>query len=128
VFVVATCNDVNELPPEMLRKGRFDEVFFVDLPVAGEREEILALHLRRRERDPSSFDLAKLAEASEGFSGAELEEAVVAALYTAFAKDGELDASGLEAELRGTRPLSVLRRESVEALRRWAADRAVPAR
>jgi SpoVK/Ycf46/Vps4 family AAA+-type ATPase len=128
VFVVATCNRVQELPPELLRKGRFDEIFFVDLPTEEERREILALHLRLRERDPAGFDLERLAAAGEGFSGAELEQAIVAALYTAFAAGSRVTSDLLEEEIRGTRPLSVTRREEVEALRAWARERAVPAR
>lgn len=128
VFVVATCNRVHELPPELLRKGRFDEIFFVDLPTEEERGEILALHLRRRDREPDGFDLASLAQAAEGFSGAELEQAIVAALYTAFAEGGTLTTDVLEAEIRGTVPLSITRAEEVAALRTWAQGRAVPAR
>jgi hypothetical protein len=128
VFVVATCNAVHELPPEMLRKGRFDEIFFVDLPDEGERREILALHLEQRDRDPEAFDLDALARVSEGFSGAELEQAIVSALYTAFARGSDLTTDLLADEIGSTRPLSVTRREAVEALRAWARERAVPAR
>ena len=128
VFVVATCNRVQELPPELLRKGRFDEIFFVDLPTLEERKEILALHLSIRDRDPKAFDLERLAAASDGFSGAELEQAIVASLYTAFAGGSRLTTELLEEEIRGTRPLSVTRREEVDALRAWARERAVPAR
>jgi hypothetical protein len=127
VFVVATCNRVEQVPPELLRKGRFDEIFFVDLPDAKARAEILALHLLARGREPGTFDLPRLAELAEGFSGAELEQAVVSALYAAFAARGALDTDMLAAEIRGTRPLSVTRREDVEALRAWARGRAVPA-
>jgi MoxR-like ATPase len=127
VFVAATCNRVEDLPPEMMRKGRFDEVFFVDLPSEDERREILALHLRLRGRDPASFDVAALAEACEGFSGAEVEQAVVAGLYTAFARKEDLTTEVLRAEMAATVPLSVTRREEVEALRAWARGRAVPA-
>ncbi len=127
VFVAATCNRVDDLPPEMMRKGRFDEVFFVDLPTEAERREILALHLRARGRDPATFDLAALASACEGFSGAEIEQAVVAGLYTAFAQKGDLTTETVQAEMRATRPLSALRREDVEALREWARGRTVPA-
>jgi SpoVK/Ycf46/Vps4 family AAA+-type ATPase len=132
VFVAATCNRVEDLPPEMMRKGRFDEVFFVDLPTPSERAEILALHLRARGRDPASFDLEALAKASEAFSGAELEQAVVSGLYTAFAargdgKQGDLTTDLLRAELAATRPLAVTRAEEVAALRAWARGRAVPA-
>ena len=127
VFVVATANDVDRLPPELLRKGRFDEIFFVDLPEAAERRDILALHLARRDRDPERFDLDQLATAAEGFSGSELEQAVVAGLYTAFAKETDLDHETLVAEIESAVPLSVTLAERVETLRLWARGRAVPA-
>ncbi|MBK7907521.1 MAG: AAA family ATPase [Gemmatimonadetes bacterium] len=127
VFVTATSNDIANLPPEFIRKGRFDEVFFVDLPDAAARAEVLRIHLRRRRQDPSRFDLAALAGASEGFSGAELEQAVVAGLHVAFATKGTLDTEMLERELRGTKPLSGTMRERIAQLRDWAADRTVPA-
>lgn len=127
VFLVATCNDVGTLPPELMRKGRFDEVFFVDLPGAEERAEILRIHVRRRKRDASRFDLTALAAASEGFSGAELEQAIVAALHAAFSRKRDLSTDLILEELRSTRPLSVLRREEVDALRTWAAGRTVSA-
>jgi len=127
VFLVATANDVEQLPPELLRKGRFDEIFFVDLPSEEVRRDILAVHLRRRGRDPSGFDLAGLAAQAEGFSGAELEQAVISALYTAFADKAELTTAHLAAELAQTRPLSLTRAESIAALRAWAAPRTVPA-
>ena len=127
VFVVATANDVDRLPPELLRKGRFDEIFFVDLPEAAERRDILALHLARRGRDPERFDLDMLATAAEGFSGSELEQAVVAGLYTAFAEETDLDHETLVAEIESAVPLSVTLAERVETLRLWARGRAVPA-
>jgi SpoVK/Ycf46/Vps4 family AAA+-type ATPase len=127
VFLVATCNDVSQLPPELMRKGRFDEIFFIDLPDARERAAIFAIHLRRRERDPDLFDLPQLAAAAEGFSGAEIEQAVVAAMYAAFAAKREVDTELILAELSATRPLSITRGEDVAALRAWAATRAVPA-
>jgi len=127
VFVVATCNRVHELPPELLRKGRFDEIFFVDLPTEAERREILDLHLRRRGREPADFDLDALAAAAEGFSGAELEQVIVAALYSAFSDDGAFTTELLEQEIRTTHPLSVTRAEDVAALRAWAQGRARPA-
>ncbi|MFW6066786.1 MAG: AAA family ATPase [Myxococcota bacterium] len=127
VFVIATGNDVSQLPPELLRKGRFDEIFFLDLPTEEVRREILEVHLRRRDRDPAGFDLGALAAASDGFSGAELEQAVVSALYTAFSKDTDLTTELVLDEIRGTVPLSVTMAEKVEALRRWARTRAVPA-
>lgn len=127
VFVIATCNDVSELPPEMLRKGRFDEIFFVDLPSADTREEILALHLSRRGREPQSFDLAALAQASEGFSGSELEQAIVSALYAAYADNVDLTTLHIQQEMAATRPLSVTSAEKITRLRAWAEGRAVPA-
>jgi hypothetical protein len=127
VFVVATANQVQDLPPELLRKGRFDEIFFVDLPSAEARGQILATHLRRRGADPAGFDLPALAQASEGFSGAEIEQAIVAALYAAHAQGAALGNFQLRAELRQARPLSVLMHEQVQALRDWARERTVPA-
>ena len=127
MFVVATANDVTRLPPELIRKGRFDEIFFVDLPTPGEREAIFGIHLRRRSRDPATFDLARLAAASDGFSGAEIEGAVVSALYTTFAADEALSTDALLAELKATRPLSATMAERFAALREWAAERTVAA-
>ena len=127
VFVVATANDVSKLAPELLRKGRFDELFFVDLPNHETRKAILALHLRKRKRAPAQFDLESLARSSEGFSGAELEQAIVSGLYTAFAEGEDLTTELLEQELRLTVPLSVTMAEKLAALRNWAKARAVPA-
>lgn len=127
VFIVATANAVHELPPELLRKGRFDEIFFVDLPNAETRVELLQLHLAKRELDAEQFQLPALAAASDGFSGAEIEQAVVSGLYAAFAEHKPLDTDLLMAEIRATRPLSVLMAEQVQALRQWARPRTVPA-
>ena len=127
VFVAATCNDIQILPPELLRKGRFDEIFFVDLPDPEARREILRIHLEKRQRSAAEFDLEALAGGSEGFSGAELEQAIVAALYTAFSAQQELSTELLLAELGRTHPLAVTRREDVERLRAWARGRTVPA-
>ncbi len=127
VFVVATANNVNELPPELVRKGRFDEIFFVDLPSPQYRADILAIHLRRRSLEPGSFDLAQLATVTDGFSGAELEQGVVSALYAAHAMQQTVGTSHLLAEFRKTRPLSVVMSERVAALREWARNRTVPA-
>jgi hypothetical protein len=127
VFVVATSNDIGQLPPELTRKGRFDEIFFVDLPNAAERREIFAVHLRKRKRDPKLFDLAALTVAAEGFSGAEIEQAVVAGLYTAFSRGVEVTSTIIIEEMKATKPLSVTRAENVAALREWAHDRAVMA-
>ena len=127
VFLVATCNSVGELPPELMRKGRMDEVFFVDLPDASARADIFRLHLARRSEYPARFDLDQLAEASDGFSGAEIEAAVVSAIYETRAAGVPLDAGGVLVALRSTRPLSVVRGEEVAALREWASERCVPA-
>ncbi len=127
VCVVATANDIQALPPELLRKGRFDEIFFVDLPNDAARRSILAVHLARRRQDPAAFDLAALAAASEGFSGAEIEAAIVAALYSAFAEKTPLSAPHVLAEMQRTVPLSRTCRESIEELRLWARGRTVPA-
>ncbi len=123
VFVVATANDVHRLPPELLRKGRFDEIFFVDLPDPVGRREILAIHLSRRGQEPTGFDLDRLVAETHDFSGAELEQAVVAALFTAFAAERELDDDLLLGEVRATRPLAQTMAEKVEGLRTWAAGR-----
>lgn len=127
VFLVATANDVEALPVELLRRGRFDEVFFFDLPDAADRERIFTLHLARRERDPGAFDLAALAAATEGFSGAEIEGVVVAALYHAFGERQALTTAILIAEAEATRPLSTLRSEAITRLRAWGRDHARPA-
>jgi len=127
VFVVSTANEVTILPPEMLRKGRFDDIFFVDLPSERERKEIFEIHLRKRRRDPKKFDLKRLAVASEGFSGAEIEQAILAALYDAFDEGRELTNEDILRNLKQSIPLSQTMREKIESLRRWAADRARPA-
>ncbi len=127
VFIAATSNNISALPPELLRKGRFDEIFFVDLPDAGARAELFGIHLKRRGRDVALFDLAALAKASEGFSGAEIEQAIVAGMYTAFSKKQPLSTEILLDELAATRPLAVTRSEDISAQRAWARERAVPA-
>ena len=127
VFTVATANAVQELPAELLRKGRFDEIFFVDLPQESVREEIFALHLTRRKLDPASFDLSALGVASEGFSGAEIEQTIVSSLYDAASNGTAPDQAALINALQQTRPLSVLMHEQVEALRTWAQGRCVAA-
>jgi SpoVK/Ycf46/Vps4 family AAA+-type ATPase len=127
VFVIATANDISRLPPELLRKGRFDEIFFVDLPDAPVRKDIFAVHLTRRSRAPAGFDLDALANATDGFSGAEIEQVVISALYTAFSEGADLDTDLLLREIEGTRPLSVTLGEKITELRAWAKDRAVPA-
>ncbi|MCG8405258.1 MAG: AAA family ATPase [Phycisphaerales bacterium] len=127
VFLVATANDIEALPPELLRKGRFDEIFFVDLPSDTVRAEILAIHLRKRGRDPAGFDLKLLARKSEGFSGAELEQAIISSLHEAFATGTELDTDRIVKVIESSPPLSVTQAERIVTLQRWAKDRCVPA-
>jgi SpoVK/Ycf46/Vps4 family AAA+-type ATPase len=127
VFVVATANDITALPPELVRKGRFDEIFFVDLPNLNTRTEILRIQAARRGILLDAQALAALARASEGFSGAEIEQAIVATLYSARAKHAVPDAQLLQSEVAATRPLAVVMAESVTAVREWAKDRTVPA-
>lgn len=125
VFVVATANDIARLPPEMVRKGRFDEIFFVDLPSPQNRRDILVIHLRKRGLDPAQFDLDALAAATQGFSGSEIEQAIVSAMYAAHAQGSGLSQANLLAEIRQTRSLSVVMAEKVEELRTWAEGRTV---
>jgi SpoVK/Ycf46/Vps4 family AAA+-type ATPase len=127
IFIVATANNIEALPPELMRKGRFDEVFFVDLPDTASRRKILEIHLRRRNRDPKHFALDKIAAATEGFSGAELEQLIVSSMYTAFSQGAELSDEFLLTERQTTNPLSTLMRERICNLREWAKDRCVPA-
>ncbi|HEV8632102.1 MAG TPA: hypothetical protein VGV61_17440, partial [Thermoanaerobaculia bacterium] len=126
VFVAATANDLGAVPPELLRKGRFDEIFFIDLPAAAERREILAIHLRLRKQDVGRFDLDELALLTDGFSGAELEQAVVAALYGMLA-DGatSLTPERLRQEIAATAPLATTQRERIAVLRNDARGRFV---
>ena len=126
VFVVATANDIATLPPELVRKGRFDEIFFVDLPRSNVRAKIFAIHLSNREQSLQDFDIERLAAASKGFSGAEIEQAIVSALYAAHAKREPLSTGHILDEIARTRPLSVVMAERIEAMRSWAAGRTVP--
>ena len=127
VFVMATANRVERLPGEFLRKGRFDEIFFVDLPNQEEREQIFQIHLSKRRQDIERFDLQQLANVCEGFSGAEIEQAIVAAMYEAFAQGREFTQLDIIAASRATLPLSKTMTEQVTALRDWARQRARPA-
>ena len=127
VFVAATCNNVTVLPPELIRKGRFDELFFVDLPNQSERKQIFAIHLARRKRNPAEFDLDRVAAAARGYSGAEIDAAVQTALYAAFSSKQTVSTQGLLDALKATVPLSTTRAEEIQALRGWATQRAVPA-
>jgi AAA+ superfamily predicted ATPase len=126
VFVVATANDISAMPPELVRKGRFDEIFFVDLPGQRIRASIFAIHLTSRGQALRDFDIEKLSTISKGFSGAEIEQAVVSALYAAHAKDQSLSTEHLEQEIQQTKPLSIVMDERVSALRQWANGRTVP--
>lgn len=127
VFLVATANNIDALPPELLRKGRFDEIFFVDLPSRDARRAIFRIHLSKCGRAPEDFNLDQLAEASAGYSGAEIEQAIISALHEAFARKRELTTAKLIAALEGSPPLSVTMAERIVALREWAQSRCVPA-
>jgi SpoVK/Ycf46/Vps4 family AAA+-type ATPase len=124
VFVFATANDISHLPPELLRKGRFDEIFFVDLPTRDERIEVFRIHLRKRGRDEAAFDLGKLADHSKDFSGAEIEEAINSALYDAFYDRQDLKMDHILNALGQTVPLAKTMDEQINALRSWAEGRA----
>ncbi len=125
VFVVATANDISTLPPELVRKGRFDEIFFVDLPADNVRTSIFAIHLANRDQSLKNFDLNRLTTATDGFSGAEIEQAIVSSLYAAHAQNEPLATDHILAEIKQTRPLSVVMSERIAAMRDWAAGRTV---
>lgn len=125
VFVVATANDISRLPPELVRKGRFDEIFFVDFPHAAARAQIAAIHLKKRGYDPGAFEVDAIARLAEGYSGAEIEQAIVSASFEARAREAALATGDILAEIERTRPLSVVMAERIGALRSWAAERAV---
>lgn len=127
IFVIATANNVEQLPPELMRQGRFDEIFFIDLPDPLERAEVFRIHLDKRRRDPAAYQLPVLAKASEGFSGAEIEQSIVAGLYDAFDSGQDLDQDLLLEALRRTRPLSRVMAEEIERRRIWAQGRTRPA-
>lgn len=126
VFLIATANDVTALPPEMLRKGRFDEIFFVDLPDSQERKQIFEIHLKKRKRDPRVFELKDVVHATKGFSGAEIEQVVVGALFVAFDDGRELLSDDLLTEAKAVVPLSVMMKEEIDAIRSWAELRTRP--
>jgi len=126
VFLVATANDISCLPPELVRKGRFDEIFFVDLPAPANRQEIFKIHLLKRALEPQLFDFGRLAEATAGFSGSEIEQAIVSSMYTAHSQGRVATQEDLQAEIKQSRPLSVVMAEKVAELREWARDRTVP--
>jgi SpoVK/Ycf46/Vps4 family AAA+-type ATPase len=127
VFVAATCNNVTVLPPELIRKGRFDELFFVDLPNQAERKQILSIQLTKRKRNPAEFDLEKVATSAKGYSGAEIDAAVQGAMYAAYSEKKPLSTQHLLNAIAQTVPLSTTRAEEIAALRDWARTRAVPA-
>ena len=126
VFVVATANRVEGLPPELMRKGRLDEIFFVDLPSTKERNEIFAIHLRRMRRDPAKFDLDALAKAADGFSGSEIEQAIVSAMHDSFFAGREVETPDILNSIKIAVPLSVTMAEGVAKLRDWSRNRARP--
>ena len=127
IFVVATANDITALPPELIRKGRLDEIFFVDLPDDSARAAIIAIHARKRSVPLTPQEVLALAKRSAGFSGAELEQAIVAALYSAHAQGHAVTDVSIAQELQATKPLSVVMAEKIETLRAWAHERTVSA-
>jgi SpoVK/Ycf46/Vps4 family AAA+-type ATPase len=127
IFIIATANDIERLPPELMRKGRFDEIFFVDLPGLQQREAILSIHLRKRGRDKANFDMPRLLAETENFTGAEIEQAVISGLYAAYAEKAEMTTEHIVCAIQSTRPLAVVMRERVAALRAWAQGRCVMA-
>lgn len=126
-FIAATANDVHRLPPELLRKGRFDEIFFVDLPGRTEREQLFRIHLAKRGLRPEDYDLKPLVAATSGFSGAEVEQAIISALYRANSTKEPMSTEQVLVQIRSTKPLSVLKQEEVSRLREWARERTIPA-
>lgn len=127
IFMVATANDISSLPPEMMRKGRFDEVFFVDLPDNEARQQIFEIHLRRKKRDPEDFDLEELADRAVDFTGSEIEQLIISALFAAFSEREELNTKHIVSEIKKTNPLAKLMSERIRELRAWSEDRCVPA-
>jgi SpoVK/Ycf46/Vps4 family AAA+-type ATPase len=126
VFIVATANNIDDLPPELIRKGRLDEIFFVDLPGQDVRKQIFSIHLDKRKVNMSAIDLDRLAAASEGFSGAEIEQAVVSAIYSSYGNEKTVNTETLLEEIRATRPLSVVMDTQIQKLKQWAESRTVP--
>ena len=124
VFVIATANNVNQLPPELMRKGRFDEIFFLDLPSSKEREDIYSIHIKKRGRDIDQFDLKTLVGLSKGYSGAEIEQTLITAMFDAFSEDREVETTDIMNAIEDMVPLSRLMKEEISALRTWAQARA----
>lgn len=127
VFLVATSNDISQLPPELMRKGRFDEIFYIDLPDAEMREAIWRIHMKKRDLDSAQFDLPSLTDESDGYTGAEIEQALVSAIYASSAREEALSSAHILEAIHGTRPMSVIMSEQITALRTWAKERAVMA-
>jgi SpoVK/Ycf46/Vps4 family AAA+-type ATPase len=126
VFIVATANNIDDLPPELIRKGRLDEIFFVDLPRQDVRQQIFSIHLDKREIHRPDIDLGRLAVESDGFSGAEIEQAVVSAVYSNYGSGEPVTTESLLDEIRTTRPLSVVMDAQIQKLKKWAESRTVP--
>jgi SpoVK/Ycf46/Vps4 family AAA+-type ATPase len=126
-FLAATANDVYRLPPEFLRKGRFDEIFFVDLPDQEMRMSLFSIHLRKRGLNPETFDCKSFAEKAADFSGAEIEQAIISALYRASSKKEPLSTNHILEQIGLTKPLSLLKQEEISTLREWARERTIPA-
>lgn len=125
VFVIATANGIDGLPPELLRKGRFDEIFFVDLPSIKDREEIIKIHLKKIKRDPANFDVKKIADNCESFSGSEIEEAIKEALFIAFDENKEITTDHIISAMKKTHILSETMKEKISSIREWSKNRAV---
>ena len=124
VFVIATANDVSALPPELLRKGRFDEIFFVDLPTIEERRDIIEIHLRRKDRNPADFALDEIRDNTQGFSGSEIEQGIVSALYDAFDENMDITTGHILHACGEVIPLSYTMKEKIDGMREWASSRA----
>jgi ATP-dependent 26S proteasome regulatory subunit len=127
IFLIATANNLTQLPPELMRKGRFDEIFFVDLPGPEQREAIFSIHLKKRQRDKANYDMPHLVANSDGFSGSEIEQAVISGLYAAYAEKTEFTTEHILAAMQATQPISIVMRERVSQLRAWARGRCVMA-
>ena len=127
ILIVATANDISALPPELMRKGRFGEVFFIDLPSVDACRQIFSIHLQRRDRDPAGFDLDLLADSSKDLTGSEIEQAIMSGLFHAFAAQRELNTEDILQAIGETHPLSLLMAEKIEHLRAWADNRCVRA-
>ena len=126
-FLAATANNVWRLPPELLRKGRFDEIFFVELPDLKTREILFKIHLKKRGIDPDKFNCRLLAESSADFNGAEIEQAIISAFYCASKTKKDIETQDILEQLRSTKPLAVLKQEDISELRQWAKERTIPA-